>query len=103
MTFLVLALVVLALVAAACLPVLRRLAFRPILWTAVATTLLTALFDSALVEHGLTVYDPRHVLGIAILSAPVEDFAYTLAAVLLMPALWTAFGGREPAPVETPC
>jgi hypothetical protein len=33
-------------------------------------------------------YDPTHICGLKIGLAPIEDFAYTLAAVLWVALLW---------------
>jgi hypothetical protein len=38
------------------------------------------------------VYEPGHLTGILLGSAPLEDFAYPLAGLLLLPALWLLFG-----------
>ena len=96
-TYLVLTVVVLAVVAALCLPVLRRLPPAPILTTGAVLLVLTAVFDSAIVGYGLTVYDPATILGVYVGAAPIEDFGYTIAAILLMPTLWTWLGrGRAP-------
>lgn len=95
-TYLVLILLVLAVVVGVCLPVLRRLPPAPLLGTGAALVLLTAAFDSVIVAAGLTVYDPEKILGLAVGRAPVEDFGYTVAAVVLMPVLWTWLGrGRN--------
>lgn len=94
MRYAVLSVVVLAVVAGACAPVLRRLRPAPILWTALVLVVLTAVFDSAIVGFGLTVYEPDAILGAYVGAAPVEDFAYTIAVVLLVPTLWTVLGRR---------
>mgnify|MGYP001815712397 CR=1 FL=1 len=94
-TYLVLTLVVIAGVTAVTLPVLRRLASAPLAWTAVALLAMTAVFDSAIVGFGLTVYDTSKILGRYIGAAPVEDFGYTIAALMLMPVLWTVLGRRS--------
>jgi lycopene cyclase domain-containing protein len=48
----------------------------------------TAIFDSWIVESGIVLYHDQHILGVYIGSAPIEDFAYAVAAAILMPALW---------------
>ncbi len=95
MTYLVLTVVVLALVAAVCVPVLRRLPLAPLLWTGLALLAMTAVFDSAIVGYGLTVYDPTTILGVYVGAAPIEDFGYTVAAIMIMPTLWTVLGSRR--------
>jgi len=90
----VLTVVVLALVAAVCVPVLRRLPFAPLAWTGLILLAMTAVFDSVIVGYGLTVYDPETILGVYVGAAPIEDFGYTVAAVMIMPTLWTVLGRR---------
>lgn len=58
---------------------------------------LTAVFDNVLVGVGLVGYDPDLILGWRIGVAPVEDFAYTVAALLLLPSVWELLR-REPPP-----
>lgn len=102
MTYLVLDLVVLAAVAVATALLLARVPAadrRPVLRAMAATALvigaLTAVFDSAMIAAGLFTYAEEHLLGPRIGLAPVEDFAYPLAAAALLPALWTALGRRD--------
>ncbi|TFD03534.1 MULTISPECIES: lycopene cyclase domain-containing protein [unclassified Cryobacterium] len=59
------------------------------------TLLLTALFDNLMIGAGLFSYDPEHISGLFVLLAPIEDFAYPLAAAILLPALWTLVGGTR--------
>ena len=82
-------------------PVLRRLRPGPLVWAALLLVVLTTVFDTLMIAADLYVFDPDRILGVYVWGAPVEDFAYAIAAVLLMPALWTwrerraARGGRE--------
>ncbi len=92
MTYLIFAVLVVVLTAAATLPTLRRLAWRPIVWTGVALIALTAVFDNVLVGVGIVDYDEDLIVGLRVPIAPIEDFSYTLAVVLLVPALWTWLG-----------
>jgi lycopene cyclase domain-containing protein len=97
MTYAVLNLVVLALLvalAAVLTPRLRRLRGGPLVWTALVMLALTAVFDSVMIGIGLVSYDPAKIVGVYVGRAPVEDFAYTLAAVALMPVAWTLLGAR---------
>ncbi|MBE1514606.1 lycopene cyclase domain-containing protein [Nesterenkonia halotolerans] len=62
-------------------------------WAAVgATTLvlliLTAVFDNVIIGLDIVRYGHEHLLGVYLWLAPIEDFSYSLAAVLLLPALW---------------
>lgn len=101
MTYLVMDLVVLAAVAVATILVLapvpasdRRPLLRAMAATALVLGALTAVFDSVMIAAGLFTYAEEHLLGPRIGLAPVEDFAYPLAAGALLPALWTALGRR---------
>ncbi|MGK0721917.1 prenyltransferase [Leucobacter sp. W1478] len=71
-------------------------------WVAVGITVLvlfvlTAIFDNVMITLELFHYAPELVSGVSIGVAPLEDFAYPLAAALLLPALWAllARGGAE--------
>ena len=62
-------------------------------WTAVGIAAIvliitTAIFDNVMIGIGLVAYDPAHISGIRVGIAPIEDFAYTIAVVLGLPALW---------------
>jgi small toxic polypeptide LdrA/B/C/D len=50
--------------------------------------LLTLCFDNLIIVMNIVTYTPGHVLGVYMGKAPIEDFAYTLAAILLVGALW---------------
>lgn len=52
----------------------------------------TAIFDNVIIGVGLVAYDPSTLMGIFIGIAPEEDFDYAIAAVILLPALWTVLG-----------
>lgn len=58
---------------------------------------LTAVFDNLMISVGLVDYDPALRLGWSVGVAPVEDFAYPVAGVLLLPALWHLLGRGAPA------
>lgn len=60
-----------------------------VLVAAAALVLLTAVFDNLMIAVGLFDYSSAHISGIRIGEAPLEDFAYPLAAVILLPALWS--------------
>lgn len=74
---------------------------KPVAVTLVVLVVLTAIFDSVLVATGIVGYDERLILGWTIGWAPVEDFAYTLLAVLIIPALWQRIGSRRQDREET--
>jgi len=58
-----------------------------------AVLILTAVFDNIMIGVGLVAYEPALISGIFVGIAPVEDFAYPVAAALLLPALWSFLGG----------
>jgi lycopene cyclase domain-containing protein len=102
MTYLLLNSVFLAvtLIVAACAFATRRLTLRALPGMAIALIavfVLTAVFDNVMIAVGLFGYDAAHVTGFAIGRAPLEDFAYPLAAVILLPSLWALLGGSESA------
>ena len=66
-------------------------------WLAVLITLgvllvMTAVFDNVMIGIGLVGYDQSLISGAFIGIAPLEDFAYAIAAVVLLPSLWTLIG-----------
>lgn len=54
--------------------------------------LLTAIFDNLIIATGIVAYDSSNISGLKIGVAPIEDFAYTIAAVLLITTIWHWFG-----------
>ena len=56
---------------------------------------LTGVFDNLIVASGIVAYDESKLLGIKILTVPIEDFAYTIVAVLLVPAIWKALNKND--------
>lgn len=95
MTYVVLSVAVLALLAVACLPVLRTLPRRPLALTALVLITLTVIFDNLIVHLGIVGYDPDLISGVLMPIAPVEDLAYTVGAVMLVPTLWELLGPRR--------
>lgn len=71
-----------------------RPALRPWLIAAAAMMVLTAVFDNAIIGFGLVDYDDSLISGLRIGFAPVEDFAYTLAGLLIVPSLWHILAPR---------
>ena len=100
-TYLLLALGVLVPVAAVSLVVLVRAGPAVLLPALVAVGVLvvaTGVFDSVIVGTGIVAYDPARILGARIGAAPVEDFAYPVAAGLALPALWHLLRRRRSRP-----
>ena len=63
-------------------------------YTLVALLLMTAVFDNFIVGSGVVAYDPSLLSGVFIGFAPIEDFAYTLVAAVLIPMTWWWLGSR---------
>lgn len=95
MTNIVLNVAVLVVLLAVSWPVLRRLRGWPVVWTVVHLCVLTAVFDTLMIAADLYVFDPSKILGVYIVGAPLEDFAYAIAAAVGMPVLWTVLGRRR--------
>jgi lycopene cyclase domain-containing protein len=95
MTNIVLNVIVLAVLVAVSWPVLRRLRSVPILVTVLILCVLTAVFDTLMIAADLYVFDPDKILGVYVWGAPLEDFAYAIAAAVGMPVLWTVLGRRK--------
>jgi lycopene cyclase domain-containing protein len=96
MTYLLLNLPFLALaslVALAAALARRAPRWRAIGLSAVVLLVMTAVFDNVLVATGIVGYDPDRISGVLLGVAPIEDFAYAVAAVVLLPSLWTLLGG----------
>jgi len=55
---------------------------------AIALLITTAVFDNVMIGIGLVDYNPELISGAFVGIAPLEDFAYAIAAVVLLPSLW---------------
>ena len=62
--------------------------------TALVLLTLTAVFDNIMIGVGLVDYGDAQISGIRLGIMPIEDFAYTVFAVLALPALWTLLPQR---------
>ncbi|HEV7741676.1 MAG TPA: lycopene cyclase domain-containing protein [Pseudolysinimonas sp.] len=87
------------LVALAALLVRRAPLWRVLGLTALGVLLLTGLFDNVLVGTGIVGYDSARISGAFVGVAPIEDFSYAVAAVLLLPSLWRLL---TPPPKDPP-
>lgn len=76
----------------------RKASPRALAWliSAVVMMALTAIFDNAIIGSGLVAYDPELLSGVMVGVAPLEDFSYTLAALMMIPALWHLLERRSP-------
>jgi lycopene cyclase domain-containing protein len=81
-------LAVVALVALVGIVVGRTPAWAVVGLVAVLLLVTTAIFDNVMISVGLVAYDPGLIQGAFVGVAPVEDFAYPLAAAVGLPALW---------------
>jgi lycopene cyclase domain-containing protein len=88
---------VVALVAITALISGRSPSWRAVGLAAIPLLILTAIFDNILVGTGIVGYDPALISGAKIGVAPLEDFAYTIAALVLLPSLWAPLGNRKAA------
>ncbi|MHA7276403.1 lycopene cyclase domain-containing protein [Arthrobacter sp. Hz1] len=69
-------------------------------WGAIGITLVvlllaTAVFDNVLIAAGIVDYNADLILGVRLALAPIEDFAYTVGACILLPSLWALIPGRS--------
>jgi lycopene cyclase domain-containing protein len=86
---------VVALVAIAALLTRRAPSWVAIAITAGVLLVMTAVFDNVMIGIGLVGYDETLISGAFVGIAPLEDFAYAVAAVILLPSLWTLLGSRR--------
>jgi lycopene cyclase domain-containing protein len=56
---------------------------------------MTAVFDNVMIGVGLVGYDESRISGAFVGIAPLEDFAYAVAALVLLPSVWTLLGSRR--------
>jgi lycopene cyclase domain-containing protein len=82
-------LAVVALVAVVAILARRAPRWRAVGLAAIPLVFLTAVFDNILVGVRIVAYDPTRITGIHLGFAPIEDFSYVIAAVVLLPCLWT--------------
>jgi lycopene cyclase domain-containing protein len=88
-------LAVVACVAFAAVIARRSPRWRAVVLSGLVVMVLTAAFDNVMIAIGLFGYNPQQISGAIIGLAPLEDFAYAIAAVVLLPALWHLLGGRR--------
>ncbi len=70
--------------------------WRKLCFTVGALLLMTAIFDNFIVGSGIVAYNQDSLSGAFIGYAPIEDFAYTLVAAILIPLTWWWLGARNP-------
>ena len=73
----------------------RSMPWLSILGTLGILLLVTAVFDNVMIGVGLVGYDATKISGAFLGIAPLEDFAYAVAAAVLLPSLWLLLPGRS--------
>jgi len=56
---------------------------------------LTIVFDSLIIWAEIVAYDYTKILGVFLIRAPIEDFFYSVFAILLVSSLWHKFAKKE--------
>ena len=69
--------------------------WRKLCFTVAALLIMTAIFDNFIVGSGIVAYNPDTLSGAFVGFAPIEDFAYTLVAAVLIPLTWWWLGSRD--------
>lgn len=82
MTFMLIAFVTLNLLS-------RKSPWRTICFTMLWMLLVTLVFDNIIIGLEIVGYDKTKISGILLGLAPIEDFAYTVVAVLAVSIIWT--------------
>lgn len=72
----------------------RRLSWPAVGITAAVLIVMTAVFDNVMISIGLVAYNESLISGQFIGVAPLEDFAYAIAAIVGLPSLWVLLGKR---------
>ena len=85
---------IVALVALAAVLSSRSPRWASVLIAGIVLLATTALFDNVMIGIGLVDYNPELISGAFVGIAPLEDFAYAIAAVVLLPALWHLLAPR---------
>jgi lycopene cyclase domain-containing protein len=82
LTFMFIAFVILNLIS-------RNSPWRAIGFTMLWMLLVTLVFDNVIIGLEIVGYDKTKISGILLGLAPIEDFAYTVVAVLAVSIIWT--------------
>lgn len=94
MTYPLLTLLVLGIFAVYWFLMRKYLPVKPLLSAAVVMLFLTLVFDNLIIATGIVDYDPEKISGIRLGVAPIEDFAYTIVALILVPSLFNFLRSR---------
>lgn len=88
MTYVILTISVLSIFTLYALLMRKWLKAKPLIVAASVMLLLTLVFDNLIIGTGIVDYDPEKISGVRLGVAPIEDFAYTLVALVLIPSLF---------------
>lgn len=94
MTYPILTVIVMGIFALYAVLMRNWLSAEPLKYAAIVMFTLTAIFDNVIIGTGIVAYDDELLLGVKILYAPIEDFAYTAVALVLVPSLFNFFRTR---------
>ena len=89
-------LAIVAAVAVLAIALRRPPRWRSLLLALAVVLAMTAVFDNVMIGVGLVGYNASLISGVFVGIAPLEDFAYALAAVVLLTSLWTLLPARKP-------
>lgn len=95
MTYWALNAVFLEVVALAALVAMRRVHWAAVGLAGAVLLVMTAIFDNVMIAVGLVDYNPDRISGMFVGIAPLEDFAYAIAAIIGLPCLWVLVGRRN--------
>ena len=88
MTYILLTISVLSVFAIYTFLMRRWLKPKPLAVATAVLLLLTLIFDNLIIATGIVDYDPEKISGVRLGVAPIEDFAYTLVALVLVPSVF---------------
>ncbi len=88
MTYILLTISVLSVFAIYAFLMRKWLSPKPLSVAAAVMLFLTLVFDNLIIASGIVDYDPEKISGIRLGVAPIEDFAYTLVALVLIPSVY---------------
>lgn len=88
MIYLVLSLVLVGVAGIAAWMLRRYWRPRAMAWAGVVLFAMTAVFDNLIIGTGIVAYEASKISGLKIGLAPIEDFSYTIAGLLLLPGIW---------------
>lgn len=94
MTYPLLTVIVLAIFALYALVIKRWINWKVLIPAGIFMLLMTLVFDNLIIGSGIVDYDYSKTAGIRLFLAPIEDFAYTLVALVLVPSLFNLFRSK---------